>query len=188
MALPTPLRNRLADAIVAAFHDRGARDRLRELAERQRPPHGAEVAERAARALGAIACRGLDPAEPPLAVALEQAALLFDARLYFEVHERLEPLWLRASGADREALQGAIQVAVGLHHLGNGNLAGARALLRDGAAKLVERQVAGVDFDAFARAIAATLPAVIALGDDPSRFDWRALPRFPGDERRDGAG
>ena len=59
-------------------------------------------------------------------MALGQAALLFDGRLYFEVHELLEPYWLRAAGRERETLQGLIQVAVGFHHLSNGN-GGARA-------------------------------------------------------------
>ena len=113
-------------------------------------------------------------------MALGQAALLFDGRLYFEVHELLEPYWLRAAGRERETLQGLIQVAVGFHHLSNGNGAGARALLHDGAAKLFAREIGGIAVDAFARAVVSTLDEVIRLGvDAPARFPWSSVPRFP---------
>src|SRR5207249_698488 len=81
-----------------------------------------------------------------------RAAVLFDAGLAFEVHELLEPYWVRAHGDEREALQGLIQIAVGYQHLANGNLAGARALLDDGTTRTRGRSVAGIDCDAFARA------------------------------------
>jgi hypothetical protein len=141
MALPLPIRNHVAETILAAFHEEAARDELRTLARDPGGPHATEVAERATRALRALGDRAIDVAQPDLPLALAQSAILFDAGLYFEVHERLEPLWLHASGIEREALQGLIQVAVGFHHLGNGNLAGARALLQDGAAKLFERRI-----------------------------------------------
>ena len=89
---------------------------------------------------------------------------MFDGRLYFEVHELLEPYWLRAAGRGRETLQGLIQVAVGFHHLSNGNGGGARALLHDGAAKLLAREIGGIAVDAFARAVVSALDDVIRLG------------------------
>jgi len=48
---------------------------------------------------------------------LARAGRLFDAGLYFEVHELLEPHWLRAAGEARRALQGLIQVAVAAWYL-----------------------------------------------------------------------
>src|SRR5687767_2640577 len=143
-------------------------------------PHAAEVAERAARARRLFAGRALDPVEAPLEMTLGQAALLFDARLYFEVHELLEPFWLRAAGRERETLQGLIQVAVGFHHLANGNGPGARALLHDGAAKLLDREIGGIDVDPFARAVVSFLDEVVRLGAGaPTRFSWFSVPRFP---------
>ena len=118
MTLPLGLRNRLAGLILEAFHDEDARRRLETAGSGDRDEHAAEVAERAGRARRALGDRSLDPRDASLPVALGQAAVLFGARLYFEVHERLEPYWLRARGADRQALQGLIQVAVGFHHLG----------------------------------------------------------------------
>lgn len=181
MTLPLPLRNRLAELIVEAFHDHAARRALAALAaDGSEEPHAAEVAQRAERARRLFAGRPLDSADAPLEIALRQAALLFDGRFYFEVHELLEPYWLRAAGRERETLQGLIQVAVGLFHLGNGNGAGARALLHDGAAKLLGRHIGGVALDAFARAVISTLDDVIRLGVEAStRFLWSSVPRFP---------
>ena len=143
-------------------------------------PHAAAVAERASRAARALADRPLVSADPPLPVALAAAAVLYEAGLYFETHEVLEPLWMRALGAEREALQGLIQVAVGFQHLANGNLEGARALLRDGATKLAGHRLDGRDTSAFAAEVARCWGEIIALGADaPARFDWSRVPRFP---------
>jgi hypothetical protein len=141
--------------------------------------HAVPFAERAGRATHALATRALDPPDPSLDTALAQAGALFTAGLYFEVHEILEPHWMRAEGEARETLQGLIQAAVGYQHLANGNLAGARALLHDGAAKLLGRKRPGADLDAFARGVAdharaLTLPDARAAG-----FDWSCVPRFP---------
>lgn len=142
--------------------------------------HAAPFGERASRAARALADRPLAPGDPPFETVLDQAAALFAAGLYFEVHEILEPRWMRAEGAKREALQGLIQVAVGYQHLANGNLGGARALLHDGAAKLQGQRLAGRDLDAFARGVAVHARE-LAAGDEETarRFDWRRVPPFP---------
>jgi hypothetical protein len=142
--------------------------------------HTAALGDRAARAARALAARPLSEAAPPLAGALESAAALFAAGLYYEVHEVLEPYWMRAAGAEREVLQGLIQVAVGFQHLANGNLAGARAMLRNGAAKLAAHRLDGQAMSAFAAAVARCLREIMALGPDAvERFDWSSVPRFP---------
>lgn len=188
MTLPLRLRNRLAELVLEAFHDHAARRELDALAaDGSEEPHAAELAERAERARRLFGGRPLDPADAPLETALGQAALLFDGRLYFEVHELLEPYWLRAAGRERETLQGLIQVAVGFHHLSNGNGGGARALLHDGAAKLLAREIGGVAVDAFARAVVSALDDVIRLGvDAPARFPWSSVPCFPSGPAREG--
>ena len=140
--------------------------------------HADALGERATRAARALADRPLSPADPPLDVALGEAATLFDAGLYFEVHELLEPHWMRADGVERTALQGLIQVAVGLQHLANRNLEGARALLREGAAKLVGQRLAGRDLDGFARRV-HRCGTELHDAEAAQRFDWSAAPRFP---------
>jgi len=148
-------------------------------------PHAAAIGDRATRAARALADRPLAAAEPTRPVGVAAAATLFDAGLYFETHEVLEPFWMRAEGAERETLQGLIQVAVGFQHLANGNLEGARALLRDGATKLAGhappgRGLDGRDTRAFAAEVARCLGEIIALGAHaPARFDWSRVPRFP---------
>ncbi len=213
MTLPLALRNRLAELILHALHDRAARRGLEavaavcadpraldpaapapagfpaELFDRGADgwriqaafgPHAAALGERASRAARALADRPLAPADPPRPVALAEAATLFEAGLYFETHEVLEPHWMRAAGEEREALQGLIQVAVGFQHLANGNLDGARALLRDGATKLAGHRLDGRATSAFAADVARCLGEIIALGADaPARFDWSRVPPFP---------
>jgi hypothetical protein len=103
----------------------------------------AEAAERVRRGLaagehvwqtgGPAAALG---AAASLDAALRRAAALFDARLYFEVHEELEVVWRDAVGETRRALQGLLQVAVALHHAEAGNLASTRRLLESGRVKL----------------------------------------------------
>ncbi len=55
---------------------------------------------------------------------------LFNRAAFFDAHEALEDVWRAAPLAEKKFLQGLIQVAVALHHHGNGNLAGARSVLR----------------------------------------------------------
>ena len=97
-----------------------------------------EAAQRVRRALDArrqLRRRRARPATP-LAATLRRAAALFDARLYFEVHEELEIPWRDATGDTRRALQGLVQLAVGLHHDQAGNRESMRRLFASGRAKL----------------------------------------------------
>ena len=183
LALPRALRDRLARLILASLHDAAARRLLAELAEpsgavgrwlsADTREHAGAVTERARRAAAAVGVRPLDRPRGGLAEVLGDAATLFDAGLYFEVHELLEPHWMTATGAEREALQGLIQVAVGCQHLANGNRLGAQALLGEGGPKLAGRRLATLDLTGFAEAVSAM---VDRIGDD---FDWTLLPRFP---------
>jgi len=141
--------------------------------------HARELGERSGRASRAIRGRPLASPAATLEATLAAAAVLFDAGLYFEVHELLEPTWMRAGGGEREVLQGLIQIAVGFQHLANGNRPGARALLADGSGKIRGRRLGPLDLDPFARATRACLEQLVAL-DASAAFDWRAVPRFPG--------
>lgn len=55
---------------------------------------------------------------------------------FFEAHDTWEELWQEYSGPDRKFFQGLIQVAVCLHHFGNGNCRGAKKLYLSSAAYL----------------------------------------------------
>ena len=138
-------------------------------------PDRNELRRRVSRFIEAVECRscgpapfvwneyaslpGRDSAEPSvqeLDWSFCAAGVLFNLGLYFETHEILEPCWLRAKGALKSFLQGLIQVSVGLHHYGNGNLRGAYALLNEGNDKLlsVRPQAWGVELNDFCIAVA----------------------------------
>lgn len=53
---------------------------------------------------------------------------LFNECEFFEAHDVWEELWQDYSESDRTFYQGLIQVAVCLHHFGNGNIRGAKKL------------------------------------------------------------
>ena len=210
MALPLPLRNRLAELILDALHDPAARDGLAALAAVGADPHAldgrpvperfpADLFERGsgglaarrgfaahARELGARARRGwavvhprtLAAAPPTRAEALDAAGALFDAGLFFEVHELLEPHWFRATGPEREALQGLIQVAVGFQHLVNGNRRGGFALLHEGAAKVAAGRLGGLPLDDFAARVRARGEALAERETDAGE-DALDAPPFP---------
>lgn len=180
MGSPLPLRarNRLAALTLAAFHDPAARRELRSLGRGARSPsgwleagedaHGEALRERAARATAALKHVPPGGAAPGLDEALARAAVLFDAGLFFETHEVLEPFWREATGGEREALQGLVQAAVGYQHRANGNERGATALLEEGGLRLHGRRLADLDLEPFAR-------AVMAASRDPEH----AAPPFP---------
>jgi predicted metal-dependent hydrolase len=180
--LPLPVRNRLAETILQSLHDAEARRGLERLAgggEAERGWLGPDergqarlLRLRAQRASDAVRTLPLGPAGPPLDEALAAAASLFDAGLGFEVHELLEPHWVRAAGDEREALQGLIQISVGYQHLANGNATGARALLEEGARRLAGRRLGHLPLESFAQAVRESIARLPAL--DPA-----AIPRFP---------
>jgi hypothetical protein len=165
-AFPLPLRNALAELAIAALEEDDAAAALAWLAapadgppspaaaarlvavhlidpgasallDVHRPWTGA-VAEHARRASAAAAAHRLagGRATAPLACAIAHGIALWNARLFFEVHEVLEAVWRTATGDVRLALQGVIQLAVAFHHLAHGNRRGARSLLAEGGARL----------------------------------------------------
>jgi predicted metal-dependent hydrolase len=64
--------------------------------------------------------------------ALSEGIRLFNIQKYFEAHEALEAVWLRAKGEEKTFLHGLIQIAAAFHHYGRGNSAGLRSLLEKG--------------------------------------------------------
>jgi len=206
---PLPLRNALAHLAIDALDHDDARAALAWLVRREGAPAGA-AAERLARehltdpgasdvlelhalhdagirahathALAAADVYRRRPAGEGDAVtgAIIRAAALWDARLFFEVHEVLEAVWQRASGDTRQALQGLIQIAVAFYHLAGGNLRGARQLMTDGRSRLAATAAAlpVLDGSALLELTAPWQEALAAARPVPGA----AAPRFP---RRD---
>ena len=63
---------------------------------------------------------------------LRAGIIFFNNGLYYEAHESWEDLWRVADKDDRSFCQGLVQVAVGLHHLANGNVGGGSRVLERG--------------------------------------------------------
>jgi uncharacterized protein len=61
---------------------------------------------------------------------LDHGIRLFNDAAFFDAHEALEDVWRAAPVAEKKFFQGLIQIAVALHHHGNGNVVGARSVLR----------------------------------------------------------
>jgi predicted metal-dependent hydrolase len=205
---PLPLRNALAHLAIDALDHDDARAALAWLARRDgapgdaaarlahehltdpgasdvleiHAPHDAGIRAHAAHALAAADAYRRHPAGggDALAGAIARAAALWDARLFFEVHEVLEAVWQRASGDTRQALQGIIQIAVAFHHLAAGNLRGARQLMTDGRGRLAATATVlpVVDANALLELTAPWEQALAAARPVPAA----AAPRFP---RRD---
>jgi len=60
----------------------------------------------------------------------------FNRSEFYETHETLEEIWLKAPEPEKTFLQGIIQVACAFHHYLRGNRAGAESLMRRGLEKL----------------------------------------------------
>jgi len=67
-----------------------------------------------------------------------QGVAYFNDCDFFEAHEAWEELWADYQGPARRFYQGLIQVAVCLHHFGNGNIRGARKLYHGSRGYLAE--------------------------------------------------
>lgn len=61
---------------------------------------------------------------------------LFNTQKFFEAHEALEAVWLKAQGDEKVFLHGLIQIAAAFHHYARENPTGFRSLLEKGWKKL----------------------------------------------------
>jgi hypothetical protein len=110
----------------------------------------------------------------PLVRAMADAALCFDAGLFFETHEHLEHHWAAVpKGPTKWFLQGIIQISVGFHHPCAGKYDGAVNQLGKGLEK-----TSGMGSEFLGLACAAFLPKVAAVRDaivKRGRANMRAL-------------
>jgi len=103
--------------------------------------------------------------------AFARGVAQFNDGLFFECHDTLEKIWSGVRGPSRDFFQGLIQVAVGFHHLGNGNRPGAITLLRRSLARLgrYPARYAGVELAPLRDAVAAWLAGLEGGEGAPSR-------------------
>ena len=116
-----------------------------------------------------------------LEVVLQKSVVLFNYQLFFEVHEVLEPQWMKEQGEVKHFLQGLIQIAVAFYHLGRGNLAGTRSLLHEGLIKISPHSPAflGVELRDFIAELETCQAVVLGLSPETSeQFSPDLIPRL----------
>jgi hypothetical protein len=122
-----------------------------------------------------------DEAASATTTALRKGVLLFNHRLFFEVHEVLEAQWVQETGEVKRFFQGLIQIAVAFYHLGNHNLRGTLSLLQEGLEKITPHQPAflGVELRDFSAALAACRDALLRLGpENCTQFQPETIPQL----------
>jgi hypothetical protein len=87
---------------------------------------------------------------------------------FFEAHEAWEELWADDRGPSRAFYQGLIQVAVALHHFGNGNIRGAKKLYLSSRAYLepFRPKHMGLDLERFLAQFEQCFAEVMASRDE----------------------
>ena len=100
---------------------------------------------------------------------------------YFEAHESWEDLWSDYNFSDRIFVQGLIQLAVSFVHLSNGNMIGAKSLLKKSQNKFVDYKgiQRGINVDNLKSAIEVV---EIVYNDlrNSEEFDWDLVPVLKG--------
>jgi hypothetical protein len=101
----------------------------------------------------------------------------YKAMDYFEAHEAWEDLWSDYYLEDKKFVQGLIQLAVSFVHIGNGNLNGAKSLLRKSKEKFQEFSAVhrGINVSVLLNQIEMVRLTYDSL-NNPSEFDWDVVP------------
>lgn len=102
-----------------------------------------------------------------------QAVALWNAGLYFELHELIETIWLDTAEPERSALKGWIQAAGAYLHLERGKPEAARGLARRARSHLAAGAAALTfitNLDQLIQALDQQVPPVLRLEPDASRL------------------
>lgn len=92
---------------------------------------------------------------------------------FFEAHETWEELWTEYRGDARKFYQGMIQVAVALHHFGNGNTRGAKKVYSTSCTYLQEYPsfYQGLDLEKFLNEYQACFAEVLESTEEIPHID-----------------
>lgn len=92
---------------------------------------------------------------------------------FFEAHEVWEELWTDYQGPSRKFYQGLIQVAVCLHHFGNGNTRGAKKLYYGSRGYLEEYRPfhEGLDLEKLFRELEACCAEILSSTEEYPRAE-----------------
>ncbi|MBV8887956.1 MAG: DUF309 domain-containing protein [Chroococcidiopsidaceae cyanobacterium CP_BM_RX_35] len=97
----------------------------------------------------------------------------FNQGQFYACHDTLEALWMEAAAPERNFLQGVLQIAVALYHLGNQNWQGTVTLLGEGISRLrrYPAAYAEIDVDELLTSSATLLAALQQSGPEQVR-EW----------------
>lgn len=110
-----------------------------------------------------------EPYDPLYLAGIEH----FNVCDFFEAHETWEELWTEYRGEARKFYQGLIQVAVALHHFGNGNIRGAKKVYHSSRVYLAEYpdHYQGLDLRSFLEQFERCFAEVLASTDEFPRIE-----------------
>lgn len=105
-----------------------------------------------------------------------QGIALFNDYEFFESHDIWEELWSEERGEPRKFYQGLIQMAVCLHHFGNGNIGGARKLYHSSRKYLepYRPKYLGIDLDRVFKQFDACCAEIIASDERYPKIEINA--------------
>ena len=98
---------------------------------------------------------------------------LFNVCDFHEAHDAWEEIWTEYRGPDRNFYKGLIQVAVCLHHFGNGNIRGAKKLFLSSCGYLQEYRPKhlGLDLDKLLAEFTACLKPVMESTEEYPKIE-----------------
>ena len=101
----------------------------------------------------------------------------YEEKDFFEAHELWEELWSEYYLDDKTFIQGLIQLAVSFVHLGNGNLNGAKSLMKKSADKFSSYSGLhrGINIDKLKQQIVIIINEYEQLMT-VDEFDWTHIP------------
>ena len=103
----------------------------------------------------------------------------FKEHQFYDAHEHWEDLWSDYNFPDRKFIQGLIQLSVSFVHLGNGNMVGAKSLLKKCQDKFSD--FSGVQRGINIVELTSAIEAVELVYEDlkhTSEFDWDLVPNL----------
>jgi uncharacterized protein len=111
---------------------------------------------------------------------ISEGIVLFNAQKYWECHEELEHHWLEEPGPLRNVYWAVIQVAASMIHYRDGNIVGARGLIKKAKQKFERCESFHVESDLLRSKLSwiELKKMVRAVPDDPVLEDFKELFEF----------
>ncbi|MFL3026577.1 MAG: DUF309 domain-containing protein [Candidatus Neomarinimicrobiota bacterium] len=112
-------------------------------------------------------------------ILFEKGKMEYQNGNFFDAHEIWEDLWSDYYFQDRKFIQGLIQLSVSFVHLKNGNMIGAKNLLKKSQGKFMEYEGVhrSIDLNTLKNNL-IKIEKEYALIDSPESFNWSLVPKL----------